>query len=126
VANPNGRKGSQFETDIVEHLRLHGKVAERLARKGALDEGDGYELMENRFYTMWEAKNTTRLDLPQYLKELERERVNFMNARNLYPWQVSGIVIVKRRQHSIGKSYVIQTLDQYFGLGDYSARTSNT
>jgi Holliday junction resolvase len=40
VANPNGRKGAQFETDVMKWLRKMGAMAERLTKAGAKDEGD--------------------------------------------------------------------------------------
>lgn len=117
MVNPNGRRGAKFETDIVDYLRSKGKAAERLPKTGVKDQGDGYELMDNRFYTMWEAKNEKRINLPGYLKELEVERQHFMEARGLEPWQVHGIVIVKRRMASMGDCYVVQTVDSFFQIG---------
>ena len=76
--------------------------------------------MENRFYTMWEAKNEKTITLSGYIKEMESERLQFMANRGLAGWQVAGIVIVKRRMHGIGKAYVVQTVDSYFGIGDYA------
>jgi hypothetical protein len=35
VANPNGRKGSQFETDVMRFLRSVGLLAERLTKAGS-------------------------------------------------------------------------------------------
>lgn len=119
MSNPNARKGAQFEWAIVDYLREHGHVAEKLEPRGAKDEGDGYEIMDNRFYTMWEAKNA-KLDLAGFVTQMEKERLQFMENRGLAPWQVAGIVIVKRRMHGIGKSYVVQTVDSYFGIGDYA------
>ncbi len=40
MANKNGRKGSQFETDVMKWLRNAGVIAERLTKAGAKDEGD--------------------------------------------------------------------------------------
>ena len=40
MANKNGRKGSQFETDVMKWLRKAGVIAERLTKAGAKDEGD--------------------------------------------------------------------------------------
>ena len=39
MANPNGRKGAQFETDVMRWLRDNNAVAERLTKAGAKDEG---------------------------------------------------------------------------------------
>lgn len=115
MANPNGRKGSKFETDIVNYLRSLGLNAERLPRTGAKDQGDGFEVFgDGRLYTMWEAKARARMDLPRYLRELAVEKAEFTRARGLDPWRVSGVVIVKRRMAHIGQSYVVQTVDDYF------------
>jgi Holliday junction resolvase len=126
MSNPNGAKGRKFERDIVEYLRANDLAAEKLPRTGRNDQGDGYHLRweagKNSHYVMWEAKAESRIDLSGYLRERDVERANFMKARNLASVQVQGIVVVKRRMASIGNCYVVQTVDDYFGIGDWNAR----
>lgn len=122
MANPNGAKGAKFERDIVEYLRANDLVAERLPRTGRDDQGDGYHLRwetgKHSHYVMWEAKAERRIDLPGYLRERDVERGNFIRARDLLSSQVQSIVIVKRRMSNVGQCYVVQTVDDYFGIGD--------
>jgi len=80
MANPNGRKGAQYETDVMRWFREHEAVAERLTKAGAKDEGD-------------EAKN-------------------YAKARGLATIPPA-FVIVKRRNHGIEKSWVVQDLEQW-------------
>jgi hypothetical protein len=50
MANPNGRKGAQFETDVMRWLRDNNAVAERLTKAGAKDEGDLYVFLQGKTY----------------------------------------------------------------------------
>ena len=65
MANPNGRKGAQFETDVMRWLRDNNAVAERLTKAGAKDEGDLYVFLQGKTYIM-ELKNRKKLDLPAF------------------------------------------------------------
>ena len=56
MANPNGRKGSQFETDVMKWLRKMGAMAERLTKAGAKDEGDMVVVIAGKTYIL-ELKN---------------------------------------------------------------------
>ncbi len=111
MANPNGRKGAQFETDVMRWLREHEAVAERLTKAGAKDEGDLYVFLQGKTYVL-ELKNRKKLDLPAFWDEAQVEAKNYAKARGL-PSVPSAFVVVKRRQHGIEKSWVIQDLDQW-------------
>jgi hypothetical protein len=121
VSNPSSRKGAQYELDLVEYLRSRNIVSEHIRKAGTNDQGDGYAVTATNgwaHYHMWEAKAEKTISLPAYLRELESEQVNFRHARRLTPDQVTGLVIVKARYKPIGQSYVVRTLDDYFGIGE--------
>ncbi len=52
MANKNGRKGSQFETDVMKWLRNAGAMAERLTKAGAKDEGDMVVIISGETYIL--------------------------------------------------------------------------
>ena len=110
MANPNGRKGAQFETDVMRWLREHEAVAERLTKAGAKDEGDLYVFIQGKTYIL-ELKNRKKLDLPAFWDEAQVEAKNYAKARGVaIP---PAFVVVKRRNHGIEKSWVIQDLEQW-------------
>jgi Holliday junction resolvase len=111
MANPNGRKGAKFETDVMRWLREHDAVAERLTKAGAKDEGDLYVFLQGKTYIM-ELKNRKKLDLPAFWDEAQVEAKNYAKARGL-GMEPSAFVVVKRRNHGIEKSWVIQDLEQW-------------
>jgi Holliday junction resolvase len=110
MANPNGRKGAKFETDVMRWLREHEAVAERLTKAGAKDEGDLYVFLQGKTYIL-ELKNRKKLDLPAFWDEAQVEAKNYAKARGtpIPP----AFVVVKRRNHGIEKSWVIQDLEQW-------------
>lgn len=111
MANPNGRKGSLFETSVLKWFREKGILAERLAKAGKDDEGDIVAFVAGRPY-VFELKNVQRMDLPKYWREVVTEAANYAAARGL-PEVPPHYVIVKRRNHGIEQSWVIQTLDKW-------------
>jgi Holliday junction resolvase len=111
MANPNGRKGAQFETDVMRWLRENEAVAERLTKAGAKDEGDLYVFLKGKTYIL-ELKNRKKLDLPAFWDEAQVEARNYAKARGLNSLP-SSFVVVKRRNHGIEKSWVIQDLEQW-------------
>lgn len=79
---------------------------ERRAKCGFMDKGDiaGFEIAGQPCVV--ECKNRSRMELPQWLKEAEREACN---AGTLF-----GIVVHKRRgcgEKTFGDTYVTMTLD---------------
>lgn len=111
VANPNGRKGSGWEIDFLKLFRTLGIWVERLTKAGKNDEGDIVAVIAGKTY-IFELKNVQRMDLPQFWREAEVEAVNYAKARNL-PEVPLHYVIVKRRNASANKAWVIQDLDQW-------------
>ena len=109
----NKRKGAQFETDVMKWLRQQdGITAERLSKAGANDEGDLVVDSETTGLYILELKNRQKLDLPVFWEEAQVEAENYAKARGLGEVPPA-FVIVQRRQQGIGKSWVIQNLDQW-------------
>jgi Holliday junction resolvase len=111
MANKNGRKGSQFETDVLKWLRRAGVIAERLTKAGAKDEGDMVVIISGETYIL-ELKNRQTLSLPEFWREAQVEALNYAKARGLGEVPLS-YVVVKRRNASIDQAWVIQDLAQW-------------
>ena len=111
MANKNGRKGSQFETDVMKWLRGAGVIAERLTKAGAKDEGDMVVIISGETYIL-ELKNRQTLSLPEFWREAQVEALNYAKARGLGEVPLS-YVVVKRRNASIEDAWVIQNLNQW-------------
>ena len=111
MANPNGRKGSQFETDVMRFLRSVGLLAERLTKAGSKDEGDIVCVVAGNTYIL-ELKNVKKIDLPKFWSEAEVEALNYAKARGIGEVPLH-YVIVKRRNSGIENAWVIQDLKQW-------------
>jgi hypothetical protein len=111
MANPNGRKGAQFETDVMRWLRSAGALCERLVRAGKADEGDLVAIIGGKQYIL-ELKNRKTISLPEFWREAEVEAENYAKARGLSTPPLH-YVIIKRRNAGIDKSWVIQDLTQW-------------
>ena len=111
MANKNGRKGAQFETDVLKWLRSIGFLAERLTKAGAKDEGDIVCVASGQTY-IFELKNRKALNLSQFWEEAVVEAHNYATARGLGEAPLH-YVIVKRRNHGTSQAFVIQTLEQW-------------
>jgi Holliday junction resolvase len=111
MANPNGRKGSQFETDVMKFLRSVGLLAERLTKAGSKDEGDIVCVVTGNTYIL-ELKNVKKIDLPKFWSEAEVEALNYAKARGIGEVPLH-YVIVKRRNSGIENAWVIQDLKQW-------------
>lgn len=116
MSSASARKGSNYERDLVDYLRTNGLTVERLRPTGVEDEGD-LAITFPQYVEVVEAKAENRLDLPGYLREAEREKSYYAQHRQMDSLNVRGVVIIKRRMAPIGKSYVIHTVDDYYGIG---------
>jgi len=113
MANPNGRKGAQFETDVMRWLRSAGALCERLVKAGKNDEGDLVAIIGGKQYIL-ELKNRKTISLPEFWREAEIEAENYAKARGLTEVPLH-YVILKRRNAGIEKAWVIQDLEQWLG-----------
>jgi Holliday junction resolvase len=111
LANPNGRKGAQFETDVMRWLRKMGAVAERLVKAGANDEGDLVATISGKSYIL-ELKNRKTISLPEFWREATVEAENYAKARGLEATPPA-YIILKRRNAGIEDAWVIQNLDSW-------------
>lgn len=111
MANPNGRKGAQFETDVMRWLRSAGALCERLVKAGKNDEGDLVAIVGGKQYIL-ELKNRKTISLPEFWREAEVEAENYAKARGLTEVPLH-YVILKRRNAGIEKAWVIQDLEQW-------------
>ena len=112
MANPNGRKGAMFETDVMKFLRsVPGVLAERLTKAGAKDEGDLVCIVAGKTYIL-ELKNRKALSLPEFWAEAEVEALNYAKARGIGEVPLH-YVVVKRRNSGIEKAWVIESLEQW-------------
>jgi hypothetical protein len=111
MANPNGRKGAQFETDVMRWLRSAGALCERLVKAGKNDEGDLVAIVGGKQYIL-ELKNRKTISLPEFWREAEVEAENYAKARGLTEVPLH-YIILKRRNAGIEKAWVIQDLEQW-------------
>jgi Holliday junction resolvase len=111
MANPNGRKGAQFETDVMRWLRSAGALCERLVKAGKNDEGDLVAVIAGKQYVL-ELKNRKAISLPEFWREAEVEAENYAKARGLKEVPLH-YIILKRRNAGIEKAWVIQDLTQW-------------
>ena len=111
MANPNGRKGSAFEIGVLKWLRSRGISAERLRLSGLKDEGDIVAIVAGKTYVL-ELKNRKSISLPTFWDEAVKEAKNYAKARGLDQVPPS-FVVVKRRNSSIDRAFVIQDLDSW-------------
>jgi hypothetical protein len=111
MANPNGRKGAQFETDVMRWLRTAGALCERLVKAGKNDEGDLVAVIAGEQYIL-ELKNRKTISLPEFWREAEVEAENYAKARGLSEVPLH-YIILKRRNAGIEKAWVIQDLQQW-------------
>jgi Holliday junction resolvase len=111
MANPNGRKGAQFETDVMRWLRSAGAFCEKLALAGKADEGDLVAIIGGKQYIL-ELKNRKTISLPEFWREAEVEAENYAKARGLAEVPLH-YIILKRRNAGIEKAWVIQDLQQW-------------
>ena len=116
MANPNGRKGALFETDVMRWLRSVGAIAERLTKAGSKDEGDIVAIVAGKTYIL-ELKNRKNISLPAFWDEATTEAKNYAKARGL-EHTPPAYVIIKRRNAGIEKAWVVENLEQWAKRND--------
>ena len=116
MANPNGRKGALFETDVMRWLRSVGAIAERLTKAGSKDEGDIVAIIAGKTYIL-ELKNRKNISLPAFWDEATTEAKNYAKARGLEQTPPA-YVIIKRRNAGIEKAWVVENLEQWVKRND--------
>lgn len=107
------RRGANFEIKLTEWWRSLHWEAERISRKGNRDEGDVVVWYSDNDAIIIEAKNAARLSLPEWLKQANIEAARFAEHRSHRAVTATPVVVVKRRNHGIDKSYVVMELDTF-------------
>lgn len=112
------QRGATFESDIRDWFRARGYDAERLARTGALDEGDvvvradflgGIGILECKA-----PGASNRIDLSGWTKESQVEAANYAKARDIKREAILSAVVIKARGKSIADSYLVLRLGDVF------------
>jgi hypothetical protein len=101
VTNPSGRR---FENRVIEYMLPVFPGMDRAVKHGRFDKG---EFVNTKDWTL-ECKNTKAMNLSQAMDQAEVERLH-----NQTPWCAA---IINRRNHALGKSYVVMTLEQFRAL----------
>lgn len=110
MANPNGKKGADFERLIADHLceKIDDRI-DRRVKTGSKDKGDVANLRHRGHRIVMELKRVARLDLAGWVKEAQVEAENDDAA--------IGVVVHKRRGFArAGDQYVTMTLDDLVWL----------
>lgn len=95
MSNPSKRKGTSFETDVVDYLRSHGfPFAERRALRGSKDCGD----IAGVIGWVLECKAVNAMALGEWMTEAHKEAINDRSCRYA--------VIHKRRGRNVREAYV--------------------
>ena len=105
MANPSKRKGTTWESAVVDYLRSHGQpYAERRALTGSADKGDVSGIPG----VMIECKNEKTTTLGAYADEVKVETANAGASL--------GVAVVKRRTRGPADAYVVMTLEQFAAM----------
>lgn len=114
TSRANKRKGTQWETDLVEYFRSKELISERLRLSGTYDEGDLWFLSKQVYFVV-EAKNEKSFKPGPWMQEAVLERDNWKKRRK-NSGKVVPLVIAKRRQSNVSKAFVIIQLDEFMEL----------
>ena len=106
-------RGSRFENDLETWMIDAGYDAQRLPRSGSKDIGDLHVRLKDETYLVIEAKNRKSLALSEWVQEAAVEAAHH-EAR--YGRESTGIVVHKKRQASIGDSYVTVPLADFMEI----------
>ena len=65
----------------------------------------------------WSSRRKPKqMNLASYVQEAESEAGNYATRRGLPAYDVDWCAVIKRRNHPVGKAYVVMTLDHFLGL----------
>jgi predicted lipoprotein len=105
MTNASKRKGTVWETQVVEFLKSHGfPYAERRALCGTSDKGD----VSGVPGVMLECKNEAKVTLGAYADEVKVQTANAGAS--------IGVAVVKRRNRGPADAYVVMTLEQFAAM----------
>lgn len=98
------RKGTSWETEIVNYLKAQGLTARRVVQTGAKDQGD-IHVGED---VILEAKNVKTITLADFVGQALREADN---AGRRF-----GFAVIKRRNSNVKNGYVVGDLESFAEL----------
>lgn len=99
------QKGTAWERRVVDHLAANGfPYAERRALEGTNDRGDVSGLPG----VVIECKNAKRVELAGWMDEAVAEKKNAKAS--------VGVVVFPRRNHAIGRAFVVMEMDQFIQM----------
>lgn len=110
MSSPSKRKGTAWETGLRDYFLDRSVTVRRNPTNGAFDIGDLAVEIDGVHYVV-EAKATKALDLAGFTSEALKEAANYAELNRLPMGVVRPIVIAKRRNHGVGRAYVVQELD---------------
>ena len=112
MTNANKRRGTDFETDVVDYLRGRNQVASRIART-VPDEGD-VVLGDAEFILQLKANRdaNTSASLGSRLEAARGQAAQYSSVRNLDHAPVP-VLVIKNPRKSIGKAFVVMYLEDF-------------
>lgn len=113
MANANKRRGSDFETAVVDYLRSRNQVASRIART-VPDEGD-VVLGDAEFILQLKSNRdaNTSASLGSRLEQARAQAAQFAKARNNEGEPPVALLLIKNPRKSIGKAFVVMYLEDF-------------
>lgn len=117
MSHPSKRKGTGWEVTLRDYFLDRSVPVRRNPTNGQFDIGDLAVEIDSVHYVI-EAKATKAIDLPGFLAEAETEAGNYADLNRLDPGRTRPLVIVKRRNHSASRAYVVQELDWWLADHD--------
>lgn len=110
--------GTAFETLVVNAFHKVGfpkRNVRRLILSGRADQGD--VLVEDLgHYYILECKAVQKIDLASFVKQAQVEAENYRKANDLPVGSVTGLAVIKRRNHGVWDSYVVTDLQTFFDV----------
>ena len=110
----NRRKGSQYETDLVDYFRKRKWDTERMRLSGTLDEGDLVVRLDRDHRLIVEAKSGKNIR-PRFWfdEEAVPEAKNYAKRRSLLTEEAIPVLAMKSHNKAIGKSLITIDLDTF-------------
>jgi len=112
VANANKRRGTDFDTDVVDSPRGRGQIASRIART-VPDEGD-VVLGDSEFILQLKANRdaNTSASLGARLEDARKQAEQYARARGMEQRPVPALVI-KTPRKPIGRAIITMFLEDF-------------
>lgn len=114
MSNANKRRGTDFETAVVDYLRTRNQIASRIART-VPDEGD-VVLGDAEFILQLKSNRdaNTSASLGSRLNGATLQAAQYARARNL-PEGCSPVpvLVIKNPRKPIGKAFVVMYLEDF-------------